>query len=82
MLQAYSPLRHVDMADKRLTSVAAAHNASAAQVALRWITQQEVLVATSPGDNKKYAEEDLSIFDFDLTPTEMVALSEIKAAGY
>ena len=75
--QAYSPLRRVNLDDKRIASIATNHNASTAQVALRWITQQGVQVATSPGVNKKYAEEDLSIFGFELTSGEMATLSRI-----
>jgi diketogulonate reductase-like aldo/keto reductase len=36
-------------------SVAAAHNVSAAQVALRWIAQQDIPFAVSPGLNEQYA---------------------------
>ena len=75
--EAYSPLRRVNLDDKRIAGIAANHNASTAQVALRWITQQGVQVATSPGANKKFAEEDLQIFDFELTSAEMTTLSGI-----
>ena len=46
---------HVDFAEPRLVSVAAAHNVSAAQVALRWIAQQDIPFAVSPGLNEQYA---------------------------
>ena len=75
--EAYSPLRHVDLDDKRIQSIAAAHNVSSAQVCLRWIAQQGVQIATSPGSSKEYALEDLTIFDFTLTGTEMKELSKI-----
>ena len=32
--EAYSPLRHVDLSDSRITTIANAHSVSAAQVAL------------------------------------------------
>ena len=46
---------NVDFAEPRLVSVAAAHNVSAVQVALRWIAQQDIPFAVSPGLNEQYA---------------------------
>ncbi len=73
----YSPLRNVDLTDPRITAIAAAHNVSAAQVCLRWITQQNVIVATSPGSNEGYAKQDLDIFSFVLGASEMATLSSL-----
>ena len=105
--QAYSPLRHLNFSDPRVTSVATAHGVGgnggsnpatrdlptapspralrgprrcqvqSAQVALRWINQQGVALATSPGSNSEYATEDLAIGGFTLTDDEMAALSKI-----
>ncbi len=50
---------------------------STAQVALRWITQQGLPVAVSPGTNTNFIDEDLSTFAFNLTATEMETLSKI-----
>ena len=72
-----SPLRHVNLTDPRLTTVAGAHNVSTAAVALRWINQQGVVVATSPGSNERYAREDLNIGSFTLSAAEMARLSQI-----
>jgi len=63
-----------------LTSVAHAHNATTAQVALRWINQQSVPLATSLGASTRardYAAKDLAIGDFTLTDDEMATLSKI-----
>ena len=75
--QAYSPLRRVDLSNKDITSIASRHSVSAAQVALRWISQQDIQIATSPGANEQYAKEDLGLFSFTLTDAEMKALSAI-----
>ena len=75
--EAYSPLKHLDFSDPRITAVASAHKVQPAAVALRWINQQGVVVATSPGSNREYAVEDLAIGDFTLTDDEMAALSKI-----
>jgi diketogulonate reductase-like aldo/keto reductase len=74
--EAYSPLSHVDFSDSRLSKIAAAHGVSAAQVALRWITQTGSPLATSP-DIKSYDLEDLAIFNFQLSNDEMEVLSSI-----
>lgn len=81
--EAYSPLRHVDFSDATLNKIAASHNKSVAQVALRWINQQGVTLATSPGSNEQYAKEDLDVYmnPFDLTDEEMTALSSIGASN-
>ena len=76
--EAYSPLRRVPLSDRRVTSIASAHGVKPAQVALRWIYQQGVAIATSPGTNAEHAKETLAIRSFALTGEEMRTLSEIK----
>ena len=73
--ESYSPLRRVDLTDRRITSIAASHNVTAAQTALKWIYQQDVVIATSPGTNPTYAEEDLALASFTLTEEEMHTLA-------
>lgn len=75
--EAYSPLRHVDLADATLAAVAGAHGKSAAQVALRWVLQQGVPLATSPGGSRRLSLQDLELGGFELTAAEMAALSAI-----
>ena len=57
-------------------AIAAAHGVSAAQVGLRWLVQQHIPVVTS-ATNVAYIAEDLDVFSFNLTGSEMVALSEV-----
>ena len=63
--------------DPTVRGIAAAHNRSAAQVALRWVVQQGVVAVTS-SDNPDYVLEDINIFDFELTNAEMSTLSKIR----
>jgi len=56
--------------------VATAHNKSTAQVALRWVVQQQVPAVTA-ARNPAYANEDLSLFSWKLSETEMAELSAI-----
>lgn len=77
---AYSPLeglsgRYVfDIPEVK--AIAKVHNVSGAQVALKWIIQQNISVVTA-ANNPEYIEEDIDLFDFDLTQEEMRALSSI-----
>jgi len=77
--EAYSPLRHVDFSDATINEIATAHGKSVAQVALRWINQQGVTLATSPGTDEQYAREDADVYmnPFDLTDDEMTKLSAL-----
>ena len=80
---AYSPLGNwaksgVDvLKDPTVLAVAAAHNVSAAQVALRWVVQQGVPAVTA-ATKLEYAEEDLKIFEFQLSAAEMEKLTAVK----
>jgi len=77
---AYSPLgglSHIDLFhNPTVLAVAAAHNTSAAQVALRWVVQQGVPAVTA-SMVAAYDKSDLSIFDFVLTDSEMGKLATV-----
>jgi diketogulonate reductase-like aldo/keto reductase len=75
--EAYSPLRHVDLHDARIGAIAQAHGKSAAQVALRWVIQQGVPLATSPGSSEAFSEQDLALDSFALSEEEMRTLAGI-----
>ena len=53
-----------------------AHEVSPAQVALRWLVQQDITVVTS-ADELDYIKEDLDVFSFSLTPAEMTLLAAV-----
>ena len=48
-----------------MISIGKAHNVSAAQVALRWLVQQEITVVTA-ADEPAYIAEDLDLWSFQL----------------
>ncbi len=57
--------------------VAAVHNKSVAQVILRWDLQRGVVVI--PGSsNPEHIKENISIFDFSLTDTEMAQIAALN----
>lgn len=76
--QAYSPLggiSHVDVLnDPDVKRIAGLHNVSAAQVALRYVIQRNATFVTA-GTNEEYLEEDLDVFNFELSEDEMNTLS-------
>jgi len=63
----------------KVVEIAAKHKRSAAQIALKWLTQQDILLVT--GEHKiAHAVDDARIFDeeFVLTDDEMAELAAIK----
>jgi len=84
-LQAYSALSGfaypaVALSDPAVVAIAAEHNVSTAQVALRWSIQESVFVITST-THKEYMLTDMAIFDFELSVDEMGILTALKAKG-
>eukprot|EP00037_Helgoeca_nana_P031977 m.411519 g.411519 ORF g.411519 m.411519 type:complete len:298 (-) comp28678_c0_seq1:22-915(-) len=79
--QAYSPLGGLSgidvLGNPTVKQIASTHNVSTAQIALRWVVQQPALVVTA-AENPDYMKEDLDIFGFELTPSEMQQLAAIK----
>jgi 2,5-diketo-D-gluconate reductase B len=66
VLTAYSPLaRGGVFADDTLAAIAAAHGKSPAQVALRWLLDQQVLVVPK-ATSMQHLQANLDVFDFEL----------------
>jgi len=61
-------------ADPVLKDIAAGRGKSVAQVVLRWLVQQEGVVALSKTVSEARVDENLAIFDFALTADEMAAI--------
>lgn len=78
---AYSPLGGLNgidiLHDPDVMAIAATHNKSAAEVALRWVVQQGIPAVTA-SNKESHDLSDLDIFSFALTNDEMVRL---KAKG-
>ena len=60
--------------DQLLREIGATHGKTAAQVALRWVVQQEGLVALSKTATEARLKENFDIFDFALTQHEMQSI--------
>merc|ERR1711920_330348 len=85
-VEAYSPLGswngpfHGDVfKDPRITAIAAMHNVTAAQIALKWIVQRGY-VLTFMSNNEDHQVNDADLFDpdFHLSDAEMLLLSNLQ----
>jgi len=78
---AYSPLGGLSGIDifnnPTVIQIGKGHNVSSAQVALRWLVQQNISIVTA-ADKHEYIVEDMDLFSFQLTKTEMSQLADIK----
>jgi diketogulonate reductase-like aldo/keto reductase len=59
-----------------LLSIAAKHNKSVAQVILRWLTQRGIVVL-SKSIRKERMIENISVFDFELSAEDMMAITTL-----
>lgn len=64
------------LSDPTVNAVAKAHNATAAAVALRWVTQQGVVAVTS-SDKVSHIEGDLASFNVELSDEEVAQLAKV-----
>lgn len=73
--QAYSPLGNGQLlSDKDIISIAGHYEDKApAQIALKWIVDQNIAVATK-ADNYTYIQEDIDLFSWNLTAADKEAL--------
>jgi 2,5-diketo-D-gluconate reductase B len=60
--------------DPVLKEIAAGRGKSVAQVVLRWLVQQQGVIALSKTVSEARVDENLAIFDFELSADEMAAI--------
>ena len=78
VVEAYSPLAHAArLHDPVITKVAVSHKKSNAQVMLRWAVQHGT-VPLPKSSNPARIVENLRIFDFELTESDMRALNDLS----
>ncbi len=76
LLTAYSPVAKGRIkADPTLEEIGEAHGKTPAQVALRWLVQQEKVAAIPKARSREHQENNLDIFDFELSWEEMEHIS-------
>ena len=78
---AYSPIaRGQAKGDELLARIGAAHKKTAAQVCLRWLVQQDIGVVPRTSKIQRL-EENLNIFDFQLSDAEMKEIAGLARPG-
>jgi 2,5-diketo-D-gluconate reductase B len=78
-LTAYCPLgRGRPMGDPVLSAIAHQRKKTLAQIALRWLIQQEIIAAIPRSANPERIAENLDVFDFRLTGEEMDRISALR----
>ena len=60
-----------------LERIGAAHRKTAAQVSLRWLTQQGIIVIPGSGKPERQ-KENFAVLEFSLSPAEMNEIAKLK----
>jgi 2,5-diketo-D-gluconate reductase B len=72
LLTAYTPLSRGSVQDdSTLREIGEVHGKTATQVALRWLVQQDKVSAIPKATGEEHLEENLDVFDFELSGEEM-----------
>ncbi|WP_428266978.1 aldo/keto reductase [Haliangium sp.] len=75
MLTAYCPLARGEIArDPTIDRIARTYGKTKSQVTLRWLLQQERVAAIPRSSRFDHLAENIAIFDFSLSPSEMAAM--------
>ncbi|WP_018257348.1 aldo/keto reductase [Halomicrobium katesii] len=78
-LTAYSPLaRGRVLGDDLLARIGDRYDRSPAQVALRWLVQQDGVVAIPKSTSRDHLADNLAVFEFSLTDDEMARIHELE----
>jgi 2,5-diketo-D-gluconate reductase A len=81
-LTAWSPIAQGKVAtDPLLIAIGEAHGKTPAQVALRWLVQQEGVIAIPRTTSATRAAENIAVFDFTLSEAEMAQIFDLTAQG-
>lgn len=79
LLTAYAPLaRGRVLHDATIQKIAEAHGTSAAQVAIRWLIQQERVAAIPKAASARHREANIDVFDFELSRDEMGRIARLN----
>lgn len=78
-LTAYSPIAQGKvMGNDTLKSIGDKYNKNEIQVTLRWLLQQDGVLAIPRSSKKEHMKSNFNIFDFELTPDEMQQIDTLK----
>ena len=72
LLTAHGPVaKGAIMNDRTLLTIGEDHGKTSAQVALRWLIQQEKVAAIPKATSEEHLQGNLDVFDFELSDEEM-----------
>ncbi len=78
-LTAYSPIAQGKvMGNDTLKSIGDKYNKNEVQVTLRWMMQQDDVLAIPRSSKEAHMQSNFNIFDFELTPDEMQQIDKLK----
>lgn len=78
MLTAYTPFANGKIhRNTTLTRLADQYDKTPAQITLRWLTQQSMVCTIPKSSQQKHLQENIDIFDFDLSSEDMRTISEL-----
>jgi 2,5-diketo-D-gluconate reductase A len=81
-LTAWSPIARGKVSvNPVLIAIGETHGKTAAQVALRWLIQQQGVIAIPRTSNATRAAENIAVFDFELSDTEMATIFDLAHPG-
>ena len=82
IVESWSPLaRGKVVGNEVLITIAAKHNKSVSQVCLRWVIQHGTIVIPKSSTLQRI-EENINIFDFELSQEEMKQIDELPEMGF
>lgn len=77
-LTAYCPLARGRVSgDKTILAIAKKYGKTPGQITLRWLIQQQGVVAIPKAASAKHQKENIDIFDFHLTSDEMASIASL-----
>ncbi|REL37688.1 aldo/keto reductase [Rhodohalobacter sp. SW132] len=78
LVTAYSPLAQGKVFENELLkSIGENHNKTAGQISLRWLIEQENVVAIPKATSETHLQENIDIFDFELSDEEFNSIDEL-----
>lgn len=81
-VESWSPLARGKVFDNQiLKDIAKAHQKSVSQICLRWITQHNVIIIPKSNSPERI-EENINIFDFELSEDEMKQINNLPKMGF
>ncbi len=79
LITAYSPLAQGEAASHdKLKQIGANYGKTAAQIALRWLIEQENVIAIPKASSQDHLRENIDIFDFTLSDEDFEAIDNLE----